>query len=844
LEARESERSKSVETFSTFRLALRLLAREWRAGEWRVLLAALVVAVGSLSSVNFFTDRVRQALALGANQLLGADLVVMSTDVLPPRLEEAARAKGLRTTRGVRFPTMVTAKDQSLLAEARAVEAGYPLRGRLRLRDAGGLHDSKGPPARGEMWIDERLAARMNLGLGDRLSVGAASLRVAGIVTEEPESSSGFMNMGPKVVLNYLDLDSTQLIRTGSRASWRLFVAGDADAVVQYRSDISSRLTLAQKMEDVRDARPEIRTALNRAERFLGLAALLSTVLAGVAVALAARRHLDRHLDGCAVMRALGATQSQIFALHVWQLGLLGVVASALGVALGYAAQHGLSLILAPLVAVELPRPGWTPLAQGFAVGTILLLGFVLPPLLALRRVPTVRVLRRDMGAPDGWQVLVWIAAAVAVSGLVFWQAQDAKLAGYVLAGVAGLACLAALLAVGGIAFAALLARRTPVARFAFRFGVANLRRRRAASALQIVAIALGLMALILLTLVREDLLANWRKTVPADAPNRFLVQIQPEQLPLIKEFFVDQGMTVPAIFPMTRGRLVEINGQPVRPEQFADERARRLVEREFNLSWAAEPGPGNTIVTGNWFSAADHGAAVLSVEEGLAQTLGVHLGDELTYDVAGTRVSARVSSLRKVEWDSFQVNFFVVAPPGLLERFPTSFVSSFHLPLDRGAVMDHLVQAYPNLLVIDVSAILAQIRHMIDDVVKAVEFVFMFSLVAGLLVLVAAVSATRDERVYDAAVLRSLGASLRQVRWAQWVEFSLTGAIAGGVAAVGATGIGYFLALKVFAFPYAVDYRIWLMGLLAGAAVIGCAGLAVTWWLAAVPPAQVFRNA
>jgi putative ABC transport system permease protein len=477
-------------------------------------------------------------------------------------------------------------------------------------------------------------------------------------------------------------------------------------------------------------------------------------------------------------------------------------------------------------------------------VGTILLLGFVLPPLLALRRVPTVRVLRRDMGAPDGWQVLVWIAAAVAVSGLVFWQAQDAKLAAYVLGGVVGLACLAALLAVAGINFASLLARRTPVARFAFRFGVANLRRRQAASALQIVAIALGLMALILLTLVRDDLLANWRKTVPPDAPNRFLVQIQPEQLPLIKDFFVAQGMTVPAFFPMTRGRLVDINGQPVRPEQFADERARRLVEREFNLSWAAEPGPGNTIVTGNWFSAADHGAAVLSVEEGLAQTLGLHLGDQLTYDMAGARVSAKISSLRKVEWDSFQVNFFMVAPPGLLERFPTSFVSSFHLPLDRGAVMDRLVQAYPNLLVIDVSAILAQIRHMIDDVVKAVEFVFLFSLVAGLLVLVAAVSATRDERVYDAAVLRSLGASLRQVRWAQWVEFSLTGAIAGGVAAVGATGIGYFLALKVFAFPYAVDYRIWLMGLLAGAAGIGCAGLAVTWRLAAVPPAQVFRNA
>jgi putative ABC transport system permease protein len=827
----------------TPRLALRLLMRDWRAGEWRVLLAALTLAVASLSSVNFFTDRVRQALSRGANQLLGADLVISASAPLPDSFAAMAHTYGLRLLHGVRFRTMVSAQDRTLLVEAQALDLPYPLRGRLRVRLQSGARESAGLPSVGEVWADERLAARLRLAIGDTIGVGARTLRVSGIVLEEPESSSGFINMGPRMILNQRDLASTQLIRTGSRASWRLFAAGETDQIVQYRAAIAAMLEPGQQVEDVRDARPEIRAALARAERFLGLAALLSTVLAGVAVALAARRHLDRHLDGCAVMRALGATQSQIFSLQLWQLGLLGVAASALGLVLGFVTQYELSLILKPLVAVELPAPSLLPLAQGMAVGMVLLLGFVLPPLVALRRVPTVRVLRRELAAPDGWQVLAWIAAVIAVSMLVLWQARDFKLAAFVLGGMVGMVLLTIVLSQAAIGLASALARRTRVSRFALRFGTANLRRRIGSSTVQIVALSLGLMALILLTLVRDDLLANWRKSLPPEAPNRFLVQIQPEQLPLVAQFLLQQGMATPKFFPMVRGRLIEINGRPIRPETMSDDRARRLVEREFNLSWSSDLGSGNTLLSGRWFSAADYGAPLLSVEDGLAQTLGIHLQDELTYDVAGTRVSAKVSSLRKVAWDTFQVNFFVLAPPGLLEKYPTTFISSFHLRAEQSAIMDRLVQAYPNLLVIDVSAILGQVRQVIDDVVKAVEFVFLFSLVAGLLVLLAAVSATRDERIYDAAVLRTLGASLSQVRWAQWVEFSLIGACSGLVAALAASAIGFFLATRVFEFPYAIDFRVWPIGLLAGTLGVGGAGLLATWRLAGAPPLAVFRN-
>ncbi len=808
-----------------------------------MLFAALVVAVASLSTVNFFTDRVRQALVLGANQLLGADLVISSSEPLPEILAERARTSGLQFTQGVRFPTMIAAREQSLLVETRAVEAGYPLRGRLRVRDATGVVDGHTPPKPGEVWVDERVAARLNVAAGSEVTIGARTLRVAAIVVEEPESSTSFINMAPRLMMNQADLASTELIQTASRATWRLFVAGEAEQVLQYRSDISALLAPGQRVEDVRDARPEIRAALARAERFLGLAALLTTVLAGVAVALAARRHLERHLDGCAVMRALGATQAQIFSLQAWQIVILGVVASASGIALGFVAQAGLSRILAPLVAVQLPGAGWLPVAQGFAVGVILLLGFVLPPLVALRRVPTVRVLRRDLGAPDGWQAGAWLAAALAVSSLVLWQAQDLKLGGYVLAGVVGMMLATAALASGGIVAISSITRKSFSLRFALRFGTANLRRRLAASVVQIIALALGIMALILLTLVRDDLLTNWRKSVPADAPNRFLVQIQPEQWPQVETFLIAEGIPAPKFFPMVRGRLVEINAQPLQPEKFTDERARRLVEREFNLSWASELAPGNTLVAGRWFDAADRGQPVVSVEDGIAQALNLHLGDTLTYNVAGTRVSAQVISLRKVEWDSFQVNFFVMLPPGVVDNFPRSFITSFHLAIDKAAVLDRLVKRYPNLLVIDVSAILVQVQRMIDDVVRAVEFVFLFSLVAGLLVLIAAVSATRDERIYDAAVLRTLGASLRQVRTAQWVEFSLIGAGAGLLAAFGAGATGWVLAVRVFEFPYSINPWVWLVGLLTGAVGVGSAGTLATWRLVGTAPVQVFRN-
>lgn len=820
-------------------LALRLLWRDQRAGELTLIAVAIVIAVASVTTVGFFADRMHQALGRQANQLLGADLVIGAGRPIEAAFEAEARARELAVVRAVRFPSMAVRGERNLLSSVNAVGPGYPLRGEVRLASElyGADRRADGIPERGKAWVDERLYTGLGLALGDRIELGQAKLEASAIVTHEPEAAIGFINSAPRIIINEADLEATGLIQPGSRIAYRLQVAGRAEQIEAYRTWAIARLAHGQKIEGIRDARPEIRAALERAEKFLSLTALISVVLAAVAIGLSARRFLQRHLDACAMMRCLGARQGMVFRLYLVHFTAFGVIASAVGCAIGIVAQALLARWLGSLVAIELPSAGGQPALHGLLTGLALLLGFALPPLAALGRVPTLRVLRRELGAPPANALVTYAAGYAVIAALIVWKAESLKLGALVIGGFT-----AALLLAGAFTWLMLKAAgRLRSQGFAWRYGVANLRRRTLGSVIQIVALGIGMMALLVLTLVRHDLLSAWRTSLPPDAPNRFIVNLQADQVPALRAFFDRHGVRQPVLFPMVRGRLVQINERKVSSSDYADERSRRLVDREFNLSWAERMAPDNLLVAGRWWSGA-RAEPQFSVEDGIAERLGMKLGDVLTFDVAGVPVAARITSLRKVDWDSFNVNFFVIAPPGVLESHPATYVTSFHLPPGNIELLTGIVREFPNLLLIDVAQVLAQVQKMMDQVARAVQFIFLFTLLAGLTVLYAAIASTQDERLYQATVMRTLGASRGQLRRAIVAEFAVLGTLAGLLAAAGATALGFVIATQVLNLAYGFGATVWLVGMLAGGVGVALAGYAGTRAVLNVAPLKALR--
>jgi putative ABC transport system permease protein len=813
------------------RLSLQMLLRDLHAGELRLLGVALLIAVASLTSVSFFTDRIGRAIDREAHQLLGGDLLLVSDHPWEAGVRREAEQRGLRALESVSFPSMAAVNGSSSLADIKAVQPGYPLRGAMRIAPALNQPDAETnrTPQRGSVWLDERLTAALGARAGGTVALGNARLLVAAVLTLEPDRGVNFFNIAPRLMMNLEDLPATQLIQAGSRVTYRLHLAGDALAVAAFQKWAEGRLGRGERIEDLSNARPEVRSALDRAEKFLRLAALLAVVLAAVAVGLAARRFMQRHLDGCAVMRCLGAREGQLLRIFLGEFLLFGLIVSTLGCAAGFAAQYALERLLAGLFTAPLPLPSLLPFAYGQAVGLALLAGFALPQLLRLRNVPTVRVLRREWA---GMEPLAWTSyafGAAVLAGLMLWMAADLKLGLWVLSLLSVAVALYAAVARTALVMAGRLRGWGGGARIGWRYGIASLRRRLGSSVVQAVALGLGMTALLLLTLARDDLLASWRRSVPADAPNRFIINIQPEQREPVREFFARKGLDKPVLMPMVRGRLVALNGRPVVAGDYQDERAQRLVEREFNLSWASDLPGNNTVSAGRWFAPADAGRPQFSVEQGLAETLRLNMNDVLAYEIAGQRLEAKITSLRKLDWDSMRVNFFVVTPPGVLEPYPTSFISSFHLPQAQAGFVNELVAAYPNLTVIDVASILRQFQAVMDQLAQAVQFVFAFSLVAGLAVMYAALEATHDEREYEIAILRTLGARNRQLRSALAAEFAMLGAVAGVVAGFGAAVISWLLGRFVFHLPYEPAWLVLPAGVCAGVFGITLAGLAGT---------------
>ena len=829
--------------------SLRMSARDWRAGELRFLLVALIVAVAALSSVGFFVDRMRNGLARDAHQLLGADLVISADQPIDPAWRLDAGKRGLSSAETLVFPSMAIAgtgeQARSQLASVKAVTDAYPLRGNLRVAQQAGAASqlTREIPAPGTVWVDASLLSGLDLTTGQPLKLGDKVFTIAKILAVEPDRGASFMNFAPRVMLSMPDVAATNLVQFGSRVTYRLLIAGSPAAVAQFKATVEARIKQDNlkgvRLESLENGRPEMRATLDRAEQFLSLVGLLSAMLAAVAVAMAARRFMLRHVDACAMLRCLGLTQAQVTLMYLFEFLLVGLAGSLIGVATGYAAHFVLLEWLGSLVSNDLPAASLVPALQGLATGLLLLVGFAIAPVLQLANVPHNRVIRREQEAPKPRTLLTYGLGLCSFIGLLLWQAGNLKL-GLLTAGgfLVGLVSFA-LISWGGLR--ALRWLRGVFDSASWRFAVTALQRRPGATVVQVVALALGLMALLLLTVIRGDLVAGWRQATPADAPNRFVLNIQGDQQASLTALLRANHVVAPTLYPMIRGRLVQINGQTVTAATYAEDRARRLVEREFNLSAMTAMPPQNQVVAGRWL---DNSRPEASVEEGLAKTLGLKLGDTLSFDIAGQLVKAPVTSLRKLEWGSMRVNFFVILNPAIMQDMPQTWITAFHLPDGHPRLANKLAQDYPNLTVVDIGSVLKQVQDVIDQVVVAVEFLFLFTLASGVLVLYAALAASQDERMREAALLRALGATRRQLSRAQWIEFALIGGLAGALAATGAAATGWALAKFIFNFDWVFDPVVWLAGLAVG---IGCAFIGGWIGLRNVlnqPPLQTLREA
>jgi putative ABC transport system permease protein len=810
-----------------WRLAWRMLGRELRSGELRLLFMALVVAVAAVTAVGFFADRVRLALELQAQQLMGGDLVLTADHPWSPEITQEAAKRGLQLAETLSFPSMVMGAAQPQLVDIKAVSSAYPLRGKLSAAlqaNETGQPVNAGPQP-GSVWLDERLSGALQIVPGGRVGIGEKTLPVSAILTLEPDRGINFFALAPRLMMHLDDIPGSGLVQAGSRVTYRLLLAGEADQIKGFRNWVNSRLGRGERLEDPSNARPEIRNALDRAQHFLGLATLLTVILSAVAAALAARRYMQRHLDACAVMRCFGLTQGGLVRLHAALFICLCILSALLGCLIGFAAHFVLITWLAKLLALQLPMPGWLPLGQGAIVAFVLLFGFAFPPLLQLSKVPTLRVLRRELGAPQASLLGGYFIGLLMLGGLILLVAGDLRLGGMAAAGFT----LAALVFWGLARLAVnLLAGVRQLGGFGWRQGLANLGRHSSASTLQIAALAIGLMAILLMTVTRAELVSAWQKAAPANAPNRFIINIQPEQRqPMAKA--LDTAGIAAELSPMIRGRLLRIGDRSVSAADFPDdERAQRLIDREFNLSWRSAMPPGNRLSEGAWFKPDDAGHGLASVEEGLAKTLGIKLGDSLTFTISGKETQVRVSSLRKLEWDSMRVNFFVLMPPGVIDDAPASYITSFHLPADKAELGRDLVARFPNVTLIDVDMVLKQIQAVMEQVSSAVLFIFVFTLLAGGMVLYSALMTAFDERRYELSVMRALGAQRRQLRQSLLTELLVVGAIAGLIAAFGASALGQLLARQIFQME--LPLNLWLP---LQAAIIG-AGLAVSvGWLA-----------
>jgi putative ABC transport system permease protein len=823
-------------------LGLRMLAREWRSGELSVLLLALTIAVAALTGVGFLVSRIGIAVSHQAGLVLAADIRLGSPQPIRSESLAEAQRRGLQTARSTTLVSVVFNGEQSQLSNIQIVTAGYPLRGQVLVANepfAPG-QATRDIPRKGEVWPDSRLLAAVGGRIGTPLAIGAATLRVGRVLISRPDQGGTFAELAPTLIMNEADLPATQLIEPGSRVSYAALFAGERGQIDDFKTWLAEHKTHSERIRDITDTTPQIQSAVDRAGRFLNLASLVSVLLCAIAVAMSARRYVNRHLDMVALLKTLGATRALTLGITVFQLLVIAVIASIAGSLIGFLTQEWLVRALRGVLAqTDLPPASPAPVGMAFLISLAVLAGFALPPLLQLARVPALRVLRRDIGPPPPLVLLAFGPALGVVALLIYWIVRSFKL---FLGFTAGLVGFIAVLALAGALLVHLTSRLRGRVGVAWRYGMANLSRRRTESVVQIVAFGTGIMILLLLGIIRGDLYDDWRRTLPSDLPNYFFINIPPPQRLSFVSYLTAHGGRTTRVLPMLRGRLTSLKGRAVEDMHFNSESGENFATREQNISWSSDLGPDNRIIAGHWWDRDDYGKPLVSLASEIQESLHLHVGDTLAFDIAGETFDVRVASVRKVKWDSFQPNFFIVFPPGLLEDTAGTYLTSAYFKPGEARALAQLARQFPSVSIFDIDDLLAQVRAVLDKAVLAVESVFVFTLFAGLTVLLAAVQSSRDERRFESAMLRTLGASRGTVLQGILAEFATLGLLCGALAAAGASVAAYFVATRVLNLHYTFDPWVWVIGLASGALVVASSGWLATRSVVTQPPLTTLR--
>ena len=822
--------------------ALRSFGRELRSGEVIVLLAAVALAVAALTAVGFLTDRIGRAVERQANEILAADLRLRTPDPIPAEWHELAADYDLRSAETANFPSVVFADDLSSLATIKVVSEGYPLRGQVRIADDlfGEQRVAEGVPASGRIWADGALMARLGAEVGDTISVGELDVVIESVLTYRPDQSIGFSSLAPSLLLNLSDLGATGLVSDGSRVRYALLVAGDDQQVDAFYEAIEEQLPDSVRSRNREEGSDRANNAADRAQRFLSLTAVISLLLSAVAIAMSARRFAHRRMDTVALMKSLGASQQFVMSAALVQLVLLGILGVMIGSAVGFFVEGAVTEMLADIIQGDLPPVGWTPVFLACGSALILLIGFALPSLIQLRNTPPLRVLRHDEMPPPPSRLFVAGSSLVAVAVMLYQAIGDGLMLIIVLG---GMLVVSGALYVAGRWLVSVMGRSRGAVGIAWRYGLANVARRGRDSAVQVVAFGLGLTVLLLLTFVRTDLLSVWQQTLDEDAPNHFMINIQPDERETIAAIFADNGLESPEFVPMVRARMRTINDVDVKEREYP-EGGEWMANREQNLSWAEQISPTNEVIEGEWWPAGYDGEPLVSLEDEAAFELGVTVGDRLSFVVAGQQIEATVANTRKVNWDSFRPNFFIVFSPGALDGYPATFISGTRVPDDRKDTLVRLVRTHPTVSVIDIDSILVQIKGIIDKATLAVQAVFVFTLAAGIAVLFAAVQSTIDERRFESAMLRALGVRRRTVLSGVLTEFAALGFAAGLLASAGASLLAAIVSILLFELDYTFNFALWVAGLSGGIALVCLSGYIAARGAINAPPVDVLRTA